>query len=769
MAAPAKAARRRPKLYCVQFGAGSAESAMVRAVEGYGEFREERPKRPRKMPPRGGPPRDGMPDLSAGQRGTHWEIDAPRRLLVFWSAASLAQTAASVEAVVVAQLRRFCAVDGPEGARVRVPQTADGLTFPQNGSSSCFAHWFAEAGLAADRENATGSAETAAEPVAGVDLTPSLEGVSAVPGARVRLTLRSVHGSAGKRSLSQAASSDAGAVAYSGDRMLALVVHAVAQENRAAGPRAGKVRCWVSTSAAGTLLAGGNFLAAADVASISVSPRDSDAAARVRALVRLVRLHVGPCEGARSEAAAARLLELLRAASKGLDPLDWAGMLRQDKSNQLYQKKTELFAGVRRALRGGSACAECRALLAGPGRSAYEAYRAWHDLGESGPPMAWADVPAVVVCDAWVHHAGGRTPEVLSRYEAAVRETWPELSADGAGLCVLVSSDFRFQRGAKYPQQVRDAFVAAGGAAGEHVFTVPDVLRCAKPRANATTADAAWAAGAWVVLTEGVPTWQLSRLVDQLRTRPGPGRVVMTHCHETGAFATADGGWDIFAELRSFGGCRYRYSRRRLSEADLSRLQVSESPEAAACDVSWSVGLPAKPPTALAVGALVLACGASRRTNMASEDQRLPCRVQAVAGGGAAAGAQVVYLTNRVPSRRRSAASGERPLDSRGGSGGRFFYRPRGGCGAAAAVVPADGQPPSRSDGIGRKAAHRTAALSFGAVGWRRRFNEAAAALRQTAGAVHVSPETALYLQQQVPKLAAASRSAEPRHAAALC
>jgi hypothetical protein len=68
-----------------------------------------------------------------------------------------------------------------------------------------------------------------------------------------------------------------------------------------------------------------------------------------------------------------------------------------------------------------------------------------------------------------------------------------------------------------------------------------------------------------------------------------------------------------------------------------------------------------------------------------------------------------------------------------------------------------------------RRFAHRTAALSFGAVGWRRRFNEAAAALRQTAGAVHVSPETALYLQQQVPKLAAASRSAEPRHAAALC
>ena len=68
-----------------------------------------------------------------------------------------------------------------------------------------------------------------------------------------------------------------------------------------------------------------------------------------------------------------------------------------------------------------------------------------------------------------------------------------------------------------------------------------------------------------------------------------------------------------------------------------------------------------------------------------------------------------------------------------------------------------------------RGGARGRSARSVGAVGWRRRFNEAAAALRQTAGAVHVSPETALYLQQQVPKLAAASRSAEPRHAAALC
>ena len=768
----------RPKMYCLEFAAGSTEAAIASAVAAYDAVRQES---------------KGCPEMSADQRGSRWEIDAARRLLVFWSSTALAQSAESVEAAVVPHLSKFCApVAHADGACVRA------LKFPSSYGDvplrKHFAKWFAVAAAAADRgwaaagspaAAAAGSPAAAAPPAAAaaaaappaapecVRLTPAVHD-GGPPGACLRLTVRARR----KRSASEAAATDAGAGAdadalYSADQLLALVVAEVAQANRAAAVGSSKVRCYVEAAAAA---AAGGFLASRDVCDVAVAPRDSAAAVRIRRLLRVLRLHAGPCDeragGAPlSRAGAVQLFLLLKASSAGLDALDWGGMLRKDRTNRLYQKKTELFVGVKRALASGSACRECLAVLGGAGLRAYEAYRAWHDNGSVGPPTPWAEVPSVVVCDAWVHHAGGRTREVLSRYQVAVRETWPEVSHEG--LCVLVSSDFLFQKGLKYLQVVRDVFVGvanAGGAAGKRVFTVPEVLLGAGGGGRA--AVAAWSARSWVVLTEGVPTWQLARLLDALRGRAAaaPGRVVMTHCHETGPFAIADGGWDLFAELRGAGGGRYRFSRSRLSEDDAARLRASPDPAAAECDVAWSVGLRAPQPPALAVGAFVLASGASQQTNRASKEQRLPCRVTQVVGAASASGAQVLRLGSRVPSSRRLPASGERPLDNnaRGRVSDRFYYTPRSGCGAAAAVIPADGQPPSRSDGLGLAAAYRTASLSAGAVGYRTLFNEVAAALRQTAGEVHVAEETRAFVLQQVAKREGPARGGLPQHAAAL-
>jgi hypothetical protein len=716
----------------------------------------------------------GLPELGPLQRETQWHVDAARRSLVVWSAAERHQGRQLVEQnlcrffsdplLVPEPADRLACAEVFEPYSLQPTATAAAVPrrvfFPQNWSWRNVAvgdavkrRWLEVAREAQDRRAAAAQAEpprAADAPAPDPDPDPASPLLELTPnndvaGAAVeRAALRlSAPRKRKKMGADEPAPAPPGAPLYSTDAVLRHLHGAVMAANQREG-REGK-RNRVQIFVAPIPAFRGGVVPSAQIVEVVVTPRESPQAARLRRLAALVAVHAGPCDALGADKAAALFALLLQApADAALH--DWPRLLLAARSDALLRKQVRLFRGLDERAAGRSQSAACAQLAADPAAAAaHAAYARWYAGNGAGPPLPWGELPGVVVCDAYVHHAQ-TTAAVLAEYQAAVQQTWPErLPADPRHSFVLLSAAVRFQAGAGLLQAVHDAFLETKNAAdAPRVATVQEALltRAGPRRCKA------WEARHWIVLTAGVPAWQIARLVQALHQHQqaaapgeGPRDVIFTDCSATGAFAGRDGGWDVFGELReAHGAARYRSApRHRLGAPDLARLTAAA---AFGDERRWSAEGGAEGGR-LRRGDLVLATGVYQQSCTSAKHDRVQARVEAVARETRREDGSW-WQQVRLRHKAGGAASGGATLlnDEAASAAGSplFAYDTRAK--ADGQLVRAHGDCPRRSASIGTASAQDTAALSHAAAPTAELLQAAAAALQHTCGAVAVAPRT---------------------------